>query len=109
MFNPHEAIAGPSSRPIRPLPLSSLLDASPEKTGRPGPTSAPATISTFTPSAASEDMDDELDVVPSRGGRKLCVRHKQMANQNVNAKLQKVRCRPDLPGPWSCANASVAR
>lgn len=26
----------------------------------------------------------------SKDGRKLCVRHKQMANQNVNAKLQKV-------------------
>lgn len=26
----------------------------------------------------------------TKDGRKLCVRHKQMANQNVNAKLQKV-------------------
>lgn len=25
-----------------------------------------------------------------KDGRKLCVRHKQTANQNVNAKLQKV-------------------
>jgi hypothetical protein len=32
--------------------------------------------------------EDSLSL--SRDGRKLCVRHKQMANQNVNAKLQKV-------------------
>ncbi|WVR09024.1 hypothetical protein IAU60_006084 [Kwoniella sp. DSM 27419] len=33
--------------------------------------------------------DEELDVIPTRAGRKLCVRHKQMANQNVNEKLQR--------------------
>jgi F-box/WD-40 domain protein MET30 len=90
MFNPHQPVAGPSARPIRPLPLNNLYDASPEKTVNPGSISAPPAIPTFT---ASDDNDDELDVVPSRGGRKLCVRHKQMANQNVNAKLQKVRRR----------------
>ena len=37
------------------------------------------------------DGEATLDVIPTRAGRKLCVRHKQMANQNVNAKLQKVR------------------
>lgn len=36
-------------------------------------------------------VDDEpLDIMPTRAGRKLCVRHKQMANQNVNQKLQRV-------------------
>jgi hypothetical protein len=36
-------------------------------------------------------IDDEpLDIMPTRVGRKLCVRHKQMANQNVNQKLQRV-------------------
>lgn len=43
-----------------------------------------------------EYEEDHLDVVPTRGGRKLCVRHKQMANQNINAKLQKVSFHPWL-------------
>lgn len=33
--------------------------------------------------------DQALDVIPTRAGRKLCVRHKQMANQNINEKLQR--------------------
>ncbi|ORX39377.1 quinon protein alcohol dehydrogenase-like superfamily [Kockovaella imperatae] len=33
--------------------------------------------------------DPILDVIPSRAGHKLCVRHKLMANQDVNSKLQK--------------------
>jgi len=52
------------------------------------PLSAPPTTGTY----AFDDEEDEqtLDVIPTRAGRKLCVRHKQMANQNINAKLQKV-------------------
>jgi hypothetical protein len=37
-----------------------------------------------------QDEEDSLDVLPTRQGRKLCVRHKQMANQDVNQKLQRV-------------------
>ncbi|KAI9636998.1 putative F-box protein [Dioszegia hungarica] len=33
--------------------------------------------------------DEPLDIMPTRAGRKLCVRHKQMANQDVNQKLQR--------------------
>lgn len=40
---------------------------------------------------APEAVLDLLDVSPGRGGRTLCVRHKQKANQNINEKLQKVR------------------
>lgn len=36
------------------------------------------------------DKTDEMDVVPLRANRQLCVRHKQMANQDVNQKLQRV-------------------
>lgn len=52
------------------------------------PLSAPPTTNAF--KDMDEDEEQTLDVIPSRAGRKLCVRHKQMANQNVNAKLQKV-------------------
>jgi hypothetical protein len=52
------------------------------------PLSAPPTTGSF---AFDHDEEEQtLDVIPTRAGRKLCVRHKQMANQNVNAKLQKV-------------------
>ncbi|EIW67100.1 hypothetical protein TREMEDRAFT_45509 [Tremella mesenterica DSM 1558] len=30
-----------------------------------------------------------VDIIPTKQGRKLCVRHRQMANQGINAKLQK--------------------
>jgi F-box/WD-40 domain protein MET30 len=36
------------------------------------------------------DEMDKMDVVPLRANRQLCVRHKQMANQDVNQKLQRV-------------------
>ncbi|RSH85891.1 uncharacterized protein EHS24_004076 [Apiotrichum porosum] len=36
-----------------------------------------------------EGHDAAIDSAAAKDGRKLCVRHKQMANQNVNAKLQK--------------------
>ena len=81
MFNPHTPIAGPS-RPAR------LHHGSPDMAVKPTSTSAPATIHSFPAYDAGEE--DELDVLPARSGRKLCVRHKQMANQNINAKLQKV-------------------
>ena len=45
------------------------------------------------PAMAFEESGEDqfaVDVIPSRAGRKLCVRHKQMANQDVNKKLQKV-------------------
>ncbi|ODN76914.1 hypothetical protein L202_05489 [Cryptococcus amylolentus CBS 6039] len=41
-----------------------------------------------TPNSMSSPSERELDVIPSRSGRKLCVRHKQMADQNMNEKLQ---------------------
>ena len=56
------------------------------------PTSAPAALASFPAYEVAEE--DELDVLPGRSGRKLCVRHKQMANQNINAKLQKVSLAP---------------
>ena len=52
------------------------------------PLSAPPTTTSL--GYLDEEDEQTLDVIPSRAGRKLCVRHKQMANQNVNAKLQKV-------------------
>ena len=51
---------------------------------------------TNTHTATTTGMEDEV-VLPLRGGRQLCVRHKQMANQNINAKLQKVRRESLLP------------
>lgn len=37
------------------------------------------------------DRDEaQVDVIPTRAGRNLCVRHKQMANQDVNGRLQRV-------------------
>ncbi|ORY28795.1 WD40-repeat-containing domain protein [Naematelia encephala] len=76
--------AGPSKLKFSPLP----------------PSSAPPTITSFPSfagaSSAAPSMEDnlsydeaKLDVIPTRAGRKLCVRHKQMANQNVNEKLQR--------------------
>ncbi|WWC91153.1 uncharacterized protein L201_006094 [Kwoniella dendrophila CBS 6074] len=65
------------------------------------PSSAPANMSSSFPIASSSRtnghshpypypaQEEELDVIPTRAGRKLCVRHKQMANQNVNEKLQR--------------------
>ncbi|WWC63983.1 uncharacterized protein I303_106589 [Kwoniella dejecticola CBS 10117] len=64
------------------------------------PNSAPANMSSFPLASSSRsnghahqypypEQDTELDVIPTRAGRKLCVRHKQMANQNVNEKLQR--------------------
>lgn len=53
--------------------------------------STPAALNQF--QAYGDGQADELDVLPARSGRKLCVRHKQMANQNINGKLQKVRLR----------------
>jgi len=41
----------------------------------------------------TDDSEAILDVIPTRAGGKLCVRHKQMANQNINEKLQKVRAK----------------
>lgn len=61
------------------------------------PLSAPPTTGSFHPFDDEED-EQTLDVIPSRAGRKLCVRHKQMANQNVNAKLQKVGASAFLGG-----------
>ncbi|KAK8844097.1 hypothetical protein IAR55_006891 [Kwoniella newhampshirensis] len=61
------------------------------------PFSAPPTMTSF-PLDAQVDASsstyippdqEPLDVIPTRAGRKLCVRHKQMANQNVNEKLQR--------------------
>ncbi|KAK4689129.1 F-box and WD-40 domain protein MET30, partial [Tremellales sp. Uapishka_1] len=48
--------------------------------------SAPATTTTFIPAPVTTSNPD---VTPLKDGRKLCVRHNLMANQNVNAKLQK--------------------
>jgi F-box/WD-40 domain protein MET30 len=45
--------------------------------------------------SSSNSHHDDLSTSFSsskEASRKLCVRHKQMANQNVNAKLQKVSC-----------------
>nr|XP_031861466.1 uncharacterized protein CI109_003070 [Kwoniella shandongensis]KAA5528538.1 hypothetical protein CI109_003070 [Kwoniella shandongensis] len=60
------------------------------------PSSAPPTMTSFSldhqPAASSSytpPQQEPLDVIPTRAGRKLCVRHKQMANQNVNEKLQR--------------------
>ncbi|WVW79437.1 hypothetical protein I302_101406 [Kwoniella bestiolae CBS 10118] len=64
------------------------------------PASAPANMSSFPVASSSRTngpppvhpypaQETELDVIPTRAGRKLCVRHKQMANQNVNEKLQR--------------------
>ncbi|OCF40962.1 F-box and WD-40 domain-containing protein MET30 [Kwoniella heveanensis CBS 569] len=64
------------------------------------PTPVASSSSSSTPASSSrahhshpypeqEEHQDELDVIPTRAGRKLCVRHKQMANQNVNEKLQR--------------------
>lgn len=50
------------------------------------------------------DKTDELDVVPLRANRQLCVRHKQMANQDVNQKLQRVsvyQVLGDLRARWA--------
>lgn len=60
--------------------------------GRSIHTNHPLSASPTTGTYAFDDEEDEqtLDVIPTRAGRKLCVRHKQMANQNINAKLQKV-------------------
>lgn len=86
---PHNSEAGPSNHnghtnfhTHKPSPLSNI----PHISIGAGPSSAPAAIPSF-----DEDEEEPLDVIPSRAGRKLCVRHKQMANQNVNEKLQKVR------------------
>ena len=49
-----------------------------------------------------DDAESVIDVIPSRAGRKLCVRHKQMANQNIYQKLQKVSRLSPCPGvAWS--------
>ncbi|WWD06824.1 hypothetical protein V865_004919 [Kwoniella europaea PYCC6329] len=64
------------------------------------PASAPANMSAFPVASSSRSnghppvhpypaQETEIDVIPTRAGRKLCVRHKQMANQNVNEKLQR--------------------
>lgn len=52
--------------------------------------SAPTNMTAFPRENHYEMEDQSLDVIPTRAGRKLCVRHKQMANQNVNEKLQRV-------------------
>lgn len=39
---------------------------------------------------SSKSTSFSADASITKDGRKLCVRHMQMANQNVNAKLQKV-------------------
>lgn len=52
--------------------------------------SAPPNMTAFPRENHYELEDQALDVIPTRAGRKLCVRHKQMANQNVNEKLQRV-------------------
>ncbi|WVQ81494.1 hypothetical protein IAT38_003618 [Cryptococcus sp. DSM 104549] len=53
------------------------------------PSSAPPTMTSFPDHNHVEHDDQALDVIPTRAGRKLCVRHKQMANQNMNEKLQR--------------------
>ena len=66
----------------RPLPLDLNTTVNPSLP----PSSASAKLNPSNP----EDSESVLDVIPSRAGRKLCVRHQQMANQNMNQKLQKV-------------------
>lgn len=102
MINHPESKAGPSKpSPLRPhpypSPASTLSSSAPAHIG-----SFPSYISKEDEQSHDHDHDDEhehgysdaegseVDVIPTRVGRKLCVRHKQMANQNVNAKLQKV-------------------
>ncbi|KIR40416.1 F-box and WD-40 domain-containing protein MET30 [Cryptococcus deuterogattii 99/473] len=51
--------------------------------------SAPPNMTAFPRENHYEMEDQSLDVIPTRAGRKLCVRHKQMANQNINEKLQR--------------------
>lgn len=95
---PHNSEAGPSNHnghtnfhTHKPSPLSNI----PHISVGAGPSSAPAAIPSL-----DEDEEEPLDVIPSRAGRKLCVRHKQMANQNVNEKLQKVS--PYAPEHLAC-------
>lgn len=98
MINNADSKAGPSKpSPLRSHPYPSPSSSAPAHIG-----SFPSYISKEDEQSHGHDHDDEhdhgysdaegseVDVIPTRVGRKLCVRHKQMANQNVNAKLQKV-------------------
>jgi F-box/WD-40 domain protein MET30 len=62
--------------------------AGPSSTSRQGTTSASPHITSFSSTLLPTTQEEGA----IKDGRKLCVRHKQMANQNVNAKLQKVCC-----------------
>ncbi|WVN87896.1 uncharacterized protein L203_103093 [Cryptococcus depauperatus CBS 7841] len=53
------------------------------------PLSTSSTVTPFPTDSARLPPEQALDVLPTRAGRKLCVRHKQMANQNMNEKLQR--------------------
>lgn len=75
------------------------MDAGPSHSGR-VPPPPPLNLDLEMPDFPSSDPPssgngqypcDEVpvDVIPTKQGRKLCVRHKQMANQGVNEKLQK--------------------
>jgi hypothetical protein len=79
--------AGPSRQPNKPLPLPLDTTSIPHQIIGGIPNSAPPSLSAF---ATDPQPNETLDVIPTRAGRKLCVRHKQMADQNVNEKLQKV-------------------
>ncbi len=71
--------------PSRPTPINTTINLPPSAS----PYSAPHSMTSF----PTDDSEAILDVIPTRAGGKLCVRHKQMANQNINEKLQKVRAK----------------
>jgi hypothetical protein len=88
--------AGPSRQPNKPLPLPLASTSIPHQIIDGIPNSVPPPLSAF---ATDPQLNETLDVIPTRAGRKLCVRHKQMADQNVNEKLQKVSLTATLIQP----------
>jgi hypothetical protein len=88
--------AGPSRQPNKPQPLPLDSTSIPHQIIDGIPSSAPPSLSVF---ATDRHPNETLDVIPTRAGRKLCVRHKQMADQNVNEKLQKVSSTATLIQP----------